>query len=153
MFLTCDLRGADFTEARLGKAVFVKDTDPQGACFARADLTEANLRGMRLSGADFTQAILDKADLSKTELTGAKLPRVRAIGAQFVAAVLAGADLGHGNFMGASLARADLRGAILTDAGLYEADMARVRIDPTSRTDRMHTTRMRFLPRYRAPAP
>ena len=153
VFLTCDLRSADFTEARAGKAVFVKDTDLQGACFARADLTEANLRGMRLSGADFTQAILDKADLSKTELTGAKLARVRAIGAQFVAAVLAGADLGRGNFMGASLARADLRGANLTEAGLYEADMARVRIDPASRTDRMQTTRMRFLPRYRAPAP
>ncbi len=152
-FVTCKLPGADFTEAALQRCAFVKDTDLAGARFTRANMPEANLRGLRLAGADFSQAVLDKADFSKCDLTAARLPRARAIGAQFVAANLAGADLTHGNFTQASLARADLRGAILTEACFVEADMARVRIDQATRTDRMLTTRMRFLPRYQAAAP
>ncbi len=152
-FLGCRLGGADFTEAVLHRAVFVKDCDLAGARFERANLTETNLRGLGLTGADFSHAVLDRADLSRCELFGARLTKVRAIAAQFVAAAMEGADLSHGNFMQASLARADLRGANLADSCLVEADMARVRINQASRTDRIRTTRMRFLPRYRAPAP
>ena len=153
VFLKCPMRGVDFTEATLTKACFVDACDLEAAMFLRATLHEANLRGMRLLRADFTEANLEKADLSRADLNGVRLDRVHARGAQLVAATLAGATLTGANFMQGSLARSDLRGADLTGACLYEADMARVRIDRASRTDRMQTTRMRFLPRYRAPAP
>jgi len=74
----------------------------------RANLLDADLRGVDLSGADLTDAILTGALLWLANLTGANLTNALLWGAN-----LAGANLAGANLMGADLGRANLMGAIL----------------------------------------
>jgi len=68
-----------------------------------------NLRGAKLQGADFTGAILERADLREANLEGAKLEDAN----------LKSADISH-----AILRRANLRRAILDNAKLQFADLS-----------------------------
>jgi uncharacterized protein YjbI with pentapeptide repeats len=151
VFLGCTLDGASFAGADLRKAVFVQGTTARNANFAKANLTGANLRETPLEGADFSAAAAPDADFSHALMAGAKLARLNGTNARFTATSLPGADLRHANFLAADLSRADLAGADLTQAGLTGANMARVRLDTASRTAGIVTTRMRYLPRYKAP--
>jgi uncharacterized protein YjbI with pentapeptide repeats len=145
-FIGCTLDGVNFTGADLGKCAFVKECVVRAVQFSGASLRGANFRETAMGNCDFTQADLGLADFSGADLTGALLRRVNATGARFTAANLAGASLVHGNFAQGDLARADLRGADLTEGEFYEANLARVRIDETTRRQGMLTVRMRHLP-------
>lgn len=148
-FVKCPAPGLRAARATLTKAVFADGCDLTGAGMAGALLSEANLRGVRLAGADLREAMLDGADLSDADLQGARLDHVRARGARFVVADLRGASLARGDFMDGMLTRADLRGTDLSDASFYQADLARVQTDRGTRADRMLQTRMRLNPRIR----
>lgn len=95
-----DLRGADFTDAKLGvdmrnQSMGILRADfsgarLDGAIFTRADLGRAWFRFAKLQGARFTGASLLHADFSGADLTGADLTDADATGADFGAAILAG---------------------------------------------------------------
>lgn len=170
-FIECDMEGADLTGASLQRAVFL-ETNLTGVCLAGAkltkavfvkqcclatanlsgaDLTEANLRETLLRGANLEGAILVKADLSGADMTGAYMPNARADECRLVAAILRHADLRLGSFAGADLARADLRGTKMIGMSVYEANLARVKLDESTRRSGMFRTRMRYLPLYEPP--
>lgn len=150
-FLKCSLRGMRCGGADMHKVRLLETVAADRCVFAGADLSEANLRGVPAQAADFTDAILDDADLSEAMLAGARLFHARARRARFVAADLRDAVLARGDFMQAMLARADLRGADLTEASFYEADLARVRTDHGTRHQGMFQARMRLRPRRTQP--
>jgi uncharacterized protein YjbI with pentapeptide repeats len=96
-----DLRGADFTDARLAvdmrnQSMGIMRADfssarLEGANFTRADLGRAWFRFARLQGARFTGASLLHVDFSGADLTGADLTGADATGADFGQAILTGA--------------------------------------------------------------
>jgi uncharacterized protein YjbI with pentapeptide repeats len=151
VFLETNLTGARLAGAKLVKAVFVKQCSLADADLSGADLTEANLRETDLRGANLQGAILVQADFSGADMIGAVLADVRADESRWVAANLRNADLRLGSFARADLARADLRGAHLTGMSVYEANLARVKLDADTRRGGMFRTRMRYLPLYEAP--
>ncbi|MEZ5815677.1 MAG: pentapeptide repeat-containing protein [Hyphomicrobiaceae bacterium] len=134
-----DLRGAVLDRMDLRRADLA-GADLDGASLAGADLRGARLgcadagawsaeRGrtrhcLRARGADFTQARLAGADLSRADLVGA-----RGVGAELVGAVLAGTDLSGADLSQARLDKAKLtngtrlKGANLTGARLTGADL------------------------------
>ncbi len=148
VFLKSNLTGMKLTGARMRKAVFVEQCRLAAADLSGADLTAANLRETELVGATLTGAILEQADLSRADLRQTSLEYVRAAGARLVAAVLLYARMQGADFRQADLSRADLRGADMRDVSVYEANLARVRLDSTTRRGNMFMTRMRYLPRY-----
>lgn len=93
----------------------------EGRGFARADLTGARMKNMRLSRADFSAARLDGADLSYSELAVARLRDASLNEAVLMGASLRGADLTGAQLVGARLSYADLLGADLTGANLSAA--------------------------------
>jgi uncharacterized protein YjbI with pentapeptide repeats len=170
-FIECDLEGANLTGAslvravflqsnlarvrlagaKLVKAVFVQQCSLAGANLSGADLTEANLRETELRGANLDGAILTRADLSGADMTSAYLPYARAEGSRLIATNLRYADLRLANFANADMARADLRGAKITGISVYEANLARVKLDEATRRGGMFRVRMRYLPLYEPP--
>lgn len=96
-----DLRGADFTDARLAV-----DMRNQSMGIMRADFS-----GARLEGADFT-----RADLGRAWFRFAKLQRARFTGASLLHVDFSGADLTGADFTGADATGADFGSAILTGA-------------------------------------
>lgn len=170
-FIECDLEGADltgaslvravflqsnlarvrFAGAKLVKAVFVQQCSLASANLSGADLTEANLRETELRGVNLDGAILTRADLSGADMTGAYLPYARADESRLIATNLQYADLRLANFANADMARADLRGAKITGISVYEANLARVKLDDATRRGGMFRVRMRYLPLYEPP--
>lgn len=91
--------------------------------YLRPDLSDADLRGARLSGfhlyrADLSRANLSGASLRGANLSGANLSRAHLSRVDLSGALLRGADLSFAN-----LGRADLRGADLCKANLSQADL------------------------------
>ena len=82
--------------------------------FDGEDLTQANLRGWRLEGATFCDALMDGVDLSGADCYGASFYRAR----------LKGAILRMGVFKGADFRLADLRGADLSGADFESPGVA-----------------------------
>jgi uncharacterized protein YjbI with pentapeptide repeats len=95
-----DLRGANFSNARMGA-----DMRNQSMGLMRTDLSGASLEEANFAGADLGRALLRFARLAGANFTGAKL----------VGADLSGADLTGANLADADLTEADLGGAILKD--------------------------------------
>jgi hypothetical protein len=93
-----------------------RDTNP----YTRPDLSDADLRAARLSGAYLYQVNLNGARLSGARLSNADLRRCHLREAN-----LSGADLKEANLGGADLSGADLSGASLREANLREADLSR----------------------------
>jgi uncharacterized protein YjbI with pentapeptide repeats len=98
--------------------------------FRGVDLSEANLSGIKLSGADFSQANLSVVNLSGANLSGtnfsdAKLNVARLRGAHLEEAILNNASLNVANLIRANLSRAQLKGASLIRAELIRADFSR----------------------------
>jgi uncharacterized protein YjbI with pentapeptide repeats len=103
-----------------------------GAYLRRADLEDANLRGVDLSLADLWEASLRKADLGKANLSGAHLHD-----ANLSLAILYEADLGKANLSGTNLYGANLHGADLSEADLSlaylgEADLGKANLSGTN---------------------
>ncbi|AEH36675.1 pentapeptide repeat-containing protein [Halopiger xanaduensis] len=91
-----------------------------GANFREATLSDTSfLAGCSLVEADFTDAVLDGADLSETDLRRATFRDVDAHGTSFRAA----------NLHDAAFVFADLRGADFRDARLYRAALTDVRLN------------------------
>jgi hypothetical protein len=107
-----------------------------------ADLTRANLAGVKLTRADLTRADLTDADLTDANLTranlaGVKLTDADLTDADLTDADLTDADLTRANLAGVKLTRANLAGVKLTDADLtsIEADIAKILAEnPTEAT-------------------
>ena len=93
-------------------------------CFAGMDFQLSgvdeiakDLSGLKLQGANFQNAILEKADLETATLIGAEFQK-----ANLTEAKLKGADLRKANFQNAILEKADLETANLFDANLHKAN-------------------------------
>ena len=94
-------------------------------CFAGMDFQLSgvdeiakDLSGLKLQGANFQNAILEKADLETATLIGAEFHK-----ANLTEAKLKGANLGIANFQNAILEKADLETANLFDANLHKANL------------------------------
>jgi len=90
----------------------------EGANLQKADLRSVKLQGADLYLANLQEAILWGANLREADVAGANLR-----GASLEAAKLQRAFLGGADLQGAHLRGADLRGAILYLANLQEADL------------------------------
>ena len=88
-----------------------------------ANLNNANLRNARLIGVDLTAADLVEADLSGSRLYGADLEEADLEEADLSQANLIGASLTDANLVGADLTGAKLSGADLSWANLQNADL------------------------------
>lgn len=128
----------DFTQADLSGAR-MQGIDARGASFEEADLVESDLIESVLSGADFSQARLEKATLGGevladganfglASLQGANLKGARLIGADFRSASMQAAFLDYANMQGAMLQGADLEAASLYKVKLQGADLSRANV-------------------------
>jgi hypothetical protein len=93
------------------------------------DLSEANLRGAKLSApnlsrVNLSQANLRGADLRGGDLRGGDLREANLRAANLTDANLSRANLGWANLSGASLSGANLGRAVLFQATLYRADLS-----------------------------
>ncbi len=98
--------------------------------FSGADLSEANLCGVKLSGVNLSCAKLSVinlsgANLSEANLSDAKLNVARLSGANLISAILNNSSLNVANLIRADLSRAQLRGASLIRAELIRAELSR----------------------------
>lgn len=105
-----DLHGLDLREAFLERAILV-GCDGSSADFTRAVLARANLTDANLAWATFTDANLGGADLTRATLSGGvDMRRVVLVGAK-----LEGANLEQARLEGADLSEAELGGASLAE--------------------------------------
>ncbi len=93
------------------------------------DLTNADLAGMDLKGANLSLSRLVMADLRGTSLIQADLIGTFAMGADFSNACLVGANLSTGNFTDSNLQHADMRGSVLIFTNFTIADLSMARLD------------------------
>jgi len=114
----CDLTGVNFQ----GQPTL--QFKGAGACFARANLTQASFSEADLRNADFTGAKMVKFGARNSDLSGAKLAGVDLSGARLAGVKFTGADLS-----GANLSGADVTGADFTDANLTETVLAKLVFD------------------------
>lgn len=128
--------GADLTGLRASEEADLTDANlrgvkAEGSQWCRSRLERANLSLSALSDADFTGATLTQANF-----TGAVVKKARLIEAVCVDAVMLRADFFESDFEGADLTRADLRGANLFGAQLLRArlDGARLELANIKRT-------------------
>jgi uncharacterized protein YjbI with pentapeptide repeats len=89
-----------------------------------ADLSDTNLRGRKLKGANLSHGNLLGADLSLVQLQGADLLFTHLEGANIEGANLEGANLSGAFLTGANLRHAQLAGAYLMAAHLDHADLS-----------------------------
>jgi uncharacterized protein YjbI with pentapeptide repeats len=121
-------RGADLSRAKLTGASLV-GVDLRNAKLTRANLEGAALIDALLSEADFSEAQLQRANISG----GAQLQRASFLVASLQGADLSGAKLQFADFssaalQGATLQYASLEGAVLRDADLEGADLQSARL-------------------------
>jgi uncharacterized protein YjbI with pentapeptide repeats len=97
----------------------------------RAVLTEANLAGADLTGANLERAFLRDANLRGAKLTGARLREATLYGANLANAILDDADL----------TGADMQGVVLTDAiGVSDKFTAALRFHSRTEPARLFTS-------------
>jgi|CXWL01.1.fsa_nt_gi glycosyltransferase involved in cell wall biosynthesis len=100
-----------------------------------AVLTDLHVPARPLPGLDFTDAKLERAELTACDLSGSAFRNALAKGARFDGAKLDGADFTYADLAGADFRRASLAGAKLdhariADLDLAEADLRSARFDP-----------------------
>jgi uncharacterized protein YjbI with pentapeptide repeats len=103
-----------------------------GADFTHAALDQADLADTNLSHAFFNHANLTGANLAKANLSGADLRFATASLADFEAADMSHADLRLACFDRANLSATNLRGAVLDHAALCGADLAKANLSGAS---------------------
>jgi len=126
---------------------FVQQCDLESADFSAALLNKANLRGTFLRGCDFTRAQLNNADLSECSLCRATFYQAVARETLFVKADLNGAVMTSLDGMNSSFQRADIRGADLRGANLFQADLARVHADTRTQLADALVKKVRVYPK------
>ena len=112
-----DLIGAYLTEVNLGGA------NLHGANLIGAYLTEVNLGGANLHGANLGGANLSEANLTEANLTEAKLREAKLSEANLSRANLSEADLSKADLSEASLVRTRLSATTMTGARIYGASV------------------------------
>ena len=130
----CDLRKAELPEANLSGLRL------SGTAFSEANLSRANLSGASLRNTTFFQARLSAANLSGADLSRSNLRAAQAAGANFSDAKLIGADLVKANLVEADLSGADLTRADFTGADLTRADFKGANLANARWTDGMRCT-------------
>ena len=103
-----------------------------GADFTHAALDQADLADTNLSHAFFSHANLTGANLVKANLSGADLRFATASVADLEAADMSGADLRLACFSQANLSATNLRGAVLDHADLCRANLAKANLSGAS---------------------
>lgn len=131
------LAGAQLSGANL-VGVRLERAAMSGAVLAGADLTNANMSGAVLTNCNFADAVLHRANLEMADLAGANLlqanlRQVDAALANLSQASLVGAQLVGADLSDANLTNADLSGADLTDCQLVRARTEAVRWDASTR--------------------
>lgn len=144
-FLGVKAAGAVFRDAKLTKLRAVRGTTFEGADFTGALLDRANLRGMNLAGCDFSRAEIGGADLSECDLRGACFYRATGREVRFTKADLSQASLVDANLMFALLDRAKLHGTSFLGANLFRADLAKVDVDGATLMKEANLTQIRFV--------
>jgi len=105
------------------RGIIARGTDLTLADLTGANLTGANLTGTDLMGANLTGANLTGANLTLADLTGADLTGAILTGTDLTGTDLTGANLTGANLTGADLTGATLTWAILTGAILTGAEL------------------------------
>jgi hypothetical protein len=113
----------------------LSDADLRGADLSGANLSDADLRGANLSDANLSDADLRGADLRGANLSDANLRRADLRGADLRGASLSDADLRGANLSDADLRRADLRDADLRDANLSDANLSDANLSGANLSD------------------
>jgi len=147
VFLEVKGANAVFAGADMGNVRFVMKCDFTGADFSGAIMENANLRGSILDGCNFSQAVLNGSDLSECSLKKAKFYRAQAKEARFIKADLKESVLISINAMNASFQRADMRAANFSGANLFQADFARVWADADTKLIDALSAKVRVYPR------
>jgi hypothetical protein len=93
------------------------------------DYIQADLRNVKLAGANLAGVNLSGAQLVRADLSGADLTRARLIGANLADADLHGANLTRASLLGAYLGGVDLRRANLRGAGLQRAVLVQTNLE------------------------
>jgi uncharacterized protein YjbI with pentapeptide repeats len=107
----------DLTEANFANA------DVRRVDFSNSILNRANLNHAKGEKAQFDLAELKGAELQGTYLKGSFFRRAQLDGALLDGALLQGTDLVEAHLLGASLDNAQLQGAVLQNAGLWAASL------------------------------
>jgi uncharacterized protein YjbI with pentapeptide repeats len=119
---------ADLKEADL------RGMDLSQANLRDADLTHADLKGASLSRADLFQAVLGAADLTGANLVSAYLGRTFLSGARFVEADLSWSQFMEADGRLANFERANLSNAEFTDANLSQSSFKGANLNKTNFT-------------------
>ena len=140
-------RGASFQGARIPGVRAEAETCLDQADFRQADLTGASLEGAGFPGGLFTEAILERAEFSRTRLADADLRCCRAREACFAKADLTGADLRGIDLLRGSLRQARLVRTDLRKSNLYGVDLARAVLGETRFEEaNLHRTLLELQP-------
>lgn len=122
-------RRANFTRARLEEAHMI-GIDLRSAKLEEARLESAELGYSLLTGANFSSAHLEKADLTGgVQAQNASFLIANLQGADFTGAQMQGADFSSANLQGAGLSYAHLQAAVLRDADLSAATLNRAHLE------------------------
>jgi uncharacterized protein YjbI with pentapeptide repeats len=146
-FVKTDVTGAIFRGAKMDGAQFVHGTSLAGADLSGVEMKQAMLREVDLTGATLEGAVLDASDLSACNATDADLTGIRARGALFIRSDLTRAKASSADLLGAILQKAKLHGTDLRYSNLFRADLARVRVDGSTRIDQANMTQARSEPK------
>ncbi len=113
-----------------------------GADLSEAHLERANLQGVDLHGTDMSEAHLERANLQganlrDTDLSGADLRRASLLSADLSASTLSeahleGADLRRAALLTAVMRKADLRDADMSEARLRSANLSQTNLSQTN---------------------
>lgn len=122
-FVTCRGEGVSFQRALLGQAVFVHGSLFPDADFSDATMEKANLRGTLLTGARFDRANLTGADLIGVRCLVGELRARFASRGHARPDGLEGASLRGANAMDALASKAKIARADFTGANLHRADL------------------------------
>jgi len=114
-----DFTGIDLTGADLS------GLDLRGACFRRALLESADLRGAQCDGADFSQAVLVRAQLSGARMRGALMRETNLGGIVCARADFSQADLEGARLEKVTLADCSFEGARLHHLHVIESRISR----------------------------
>jgi uncharacterized protein YjbI with pentapeptide repeats len=124
---SANLRRADLLQADLSDAVLrcssLRGANAQGANLGGSVLYDADLSQANLTGAFFSAARLDRADLQEASLERADLFGAALVDAQLARASLVAAKLREAEVTGADLREADLSGADVRRADLSRSDL------------------------------
>ncbi|APR87190.1 Pentapeptide repeat family protein [Minicystis rosea] len=134
-----DAAGVVLRGARLSKLRVVSESSLPGADFTDAVLDGANLRGTKLAQSLFVCASLRGADLSGGDLSGARFDRAIAPEIRLTKADLTQASFAGANLMLALLDRATARGTSFLGANLFRADLGRMIVDDATDMQDAHT--------------